>query len=275
MDNIKDSAAGKMFGSLALKDGNFKRSYVLQKMERLAAALFVVSDFLDQKDSLRELLRTHATGALLHTVSFVLACGARGQLPRRENERSAVMENLLKIITLCELMLRGGGVSAMNFSILQNEFAQLADHIFSYEKKEDSFAQAFAPEIATDERASSPHAHLYGSVIDRDDHKGHLKGQQSIGQSKGHTTPQARGVGKRTFFLSDARRGTDDKKAKRIEEILRTIRQKGSITIKDVSHHLLEYSEKTLQRELLTLVAKGVLKKEGERRWSRYSLSTA
>lgn len=270
MDNIKDSAAKKIFGNLALRDEHFKRSYLLQKMERLAAALFVVSDCLDQKDSLRELLRTHATGALLHTVSFVFFCGEEREVHRRENERGFVMENLLKIITLCELMLRGGGVSAMNFSILQNEFAQLADHIFSYGKKEDFLAQ----QITTGEDAPSASAHLYESVFDRDDHKGHLKGQQSIGQSKRHTAFQSRDAGKRTFFRSDARKGTDDKRAKRIEEILRTIRQKGSITIKDVSHHLLEYSEKTLQRELLTLVAKGVLKKEGERRWSRYSLST-
>jgi len=31
-------------------------------------------------------------------------------------------------------------------------------------------------------------------------------------------------------------------------------------------------SEKTIQRELQALVATGAVKKEGERRWTRYSL---
>jgi hypothetical protein len=42
--------------------------------------------------------------------------------------------------------------------------------------------------------------------------------------------------------------------------------------VKDVSAVVKDCSEKTLQRELLALVAQGVLKKEGERRWSSYVL---
>jgi hypothetical protein len=42
--------------------------------------------------------------------------------------------------------------------------------------------------------------------------------------------------------------------------------------MKDFVKVIPECSEKTIQRELLDLVGKGVLKKEGERRWSTYSL---
>ena len=48
---------------------------------------------------------------------------------------------------------------------------------------------------------------------------------------------------------------------------------KGQSTIKDISDALPDCSEKTVQRELTAMIAEGVVKKEGERRWSRYALS--
>jgi len=42
--------------------------------------------------------------------------------------------------------------------------------------------------------------------------------------------------------------------------------------VKDFAKVITDISEKTIQRELLDLVQRGVIKKEGERRWSRYSL---
>jgi predicted HTH transcriptional regulator len=64
-----------------------------------------------------------------------------------------------------------------------------------------------------------------------------------------------------------------EKKGHRREAILAVIRKKGEVTIKDVSLTMQEVSEKTIQRELLSLIEEGILKKEGERRWSRYSLA--
>ena len=66
-----------------------------------------------------------------------------------------------------------------------------------------------------------------------------------------------------------------EKKDARRDAILGVIRKKGKVTIKDVSLTMQEVSEKTIQRELLSLVEEGVLAKEGERRWSRYSLASA
>ncbi len=54
--------------------------------------------------------------------------------------------------------------------------------------------------------------------------------------------------------------------------IVKEIRLKGQLTIRDLVDKITGCSEKTIQRELLALVEHGVLKKEGERRWSRYSI---
>ncbi len=58
----------------------------------------------------------------------------------------------------------------------------------------------------------------------------------------------------------------------RREIILRMIKEKPSLNIKDITKNFPDVSEKTIQRELLAMVASGILIKRGERRWSTYSL---
>ena len=55
--------------------------------------------------------------------------------------------------------------------------------------------------------------------------------------------------------------------------ILDIIKSKKEVMIKDISSHIKDCSEKTIQRELLAMVDAGVLKKLGEKRWSKYSLA--
>lgn len=54
--------------------------------------------------------------------------------------------------------------------------------------------------------------------------------------------------------------------------ILALIKQKPSLTVKDIARSIPGVSEKTIQRELLAMVAEGILIKRGERRWSTYAL---
>lgn len=46
----------------------------------------------------------------------------------------------------------------------------------------------------------------------------------------------------------------------------------GEATIKDISAIVSDVSEKTIQRELNSMIGDNVVKRQGERRWSRYSL---
>ena len=40
--------------------------------------------------------------------------------------------------------------------------------------------------------------------------------------------------------------------------------------IRDIASFVIGCSEKTVQRELASLISDGLIKKEGEKRWSRY-----
>lgn len=59
----------------------------------------------------------------------------------------------------------------------------------------------------------------------------------------------------------------------RRETILKFIKEHGWSPIKDIAQTMPEVSAKTVQRELAEMVQSGTLRKEGDRRWSRYHLS--
>jgi DNA-binding transcriptional ArsR family regulator len=58
-------------------------------------------------------------------------------------------------------------------------------------------------------------------------------------------------------------------RASRIKTVLEA---KPEATIKDISEIITDVSEKTIQRELNSLIEKGQVVRQGERRWSKYSL---
>jgi hypothetical protein len=59
----------------------------------------------------------------------------------------------------------------------------------------------------------------------------------------------------------------------RAERIKTVLEAKPQATVKDISGVITDVSEKTIQRELNSLIEKGQVIREGERRWSRYSVS--
>jgi len=64
--------------------------------------------------------------------------------------------------------------------------------------------------------------------------------------------------------------GGDNDRRTRIKTILEA---KGEASIKDISEIVTDVSEKTIQRELNAMIEDNVVKREGERRWSKYSLA--
>lgn len=59
----------------------------------------------------------------------------------------------------------------------------------------------------------------------------------------------------------------------RSERIKTVLEAKPDATIKDIAEVITDVSEKTIQRELNSLIEKGQVSRTGERRWSRYSVS--
>jgi DNA-binding transcriptional ArsR family regulator len=93
-------------------------------------------------------------------------------------------------------------------------------------------------------------------------------------KNKGHSVPQKSDHSKpnpRPILGASESTPNIDRESRR-SRILKLVKDKQEVMVKDITVHFPDLSEKTVQRELVALVETGVLKKAGERRWSRYSL---
>ena len=215
---------------------NEHHTFVVQKTEKLASALYMVTGFIPTEDPLRTRLRTCA-------VDLVSTCSDpdKAQNVRYHNGFSS---RCLEIGSILKLAERAGFVSSMNARILCDEYAELASFvnnhhttIFGHEPIEVGSAPAMI--------ASKKITGLEKSYVSRTQTKTAESPQKKLGtNSKRHNN--------------------------RRDSILRLLDKKDKISIKDAVSAIEGCSEKTIQRELVSLVQDGVLLKEGERRWSTY-----
>ncbi|KKU79497.1 MAG: hypothetical protein UY04_C0007G0008 [Parcubacteria group bacterium GW2011_GWA2_47_7] len=131
--------------------------------------------------------------------------------------------------------------------------------------KEQS-SQTFTPSVPVTRSESMPQT--VQNEVPRNDNREAPRFIPSVQRERLFTPPRV------TISDSDviARSHPDVTRNDRRKIILALIKQKPAITVSDIAKSIPGISEKTIQRELLSMVSENVLVKRGERRWSTYSL---
>ncbi len=207
-----------------------------KKAERLSSAVFLVSDTISGFEELKTKIRHLA-------ISFISYCSIiKDNTPAEKIKLIPKMEStLLEMASFINMACLSGLVSPMNNSILKQEFNLLIEDLNELSK------YCRGVEISNDFfKLNNDSAVLLGH--------NNINTQESIKDNK-------------TW-----QKDKNNRKEHREKAIIDFIRSKGSVNIKDISKSIKGCSEKTLQRKLISLIEKGVIKKQGERRWSRYSL---
>jgi DNA-binding transcriptional ArsR family regulator len=198
-----------------------------------------------------------------------------------------VRDTIFETISLLELAFVSGIVSEMNFTILKREYVSLCDTIevkkVSRESRTDdilgdNFFSVPNPEpLRSDLKNLNQRSDLYSSALVSSP-KGHSIRQTTSTMSDRKDpsrsdlkNPSPRSVLGESFSVTRAT--TDIAKESRRTRILKLIKDNREVTIKDITAHFPDVSEKTIQRELVAMSDSGVLKRMGERRWSRYALA--
>ena len=244
MDQDKKNQTGialKNPDTMSFFEGDPDFAYVYKKTEKLASAIYLITNLFSENEPMKWALRKKASDL----VSFII--------PYKDTPQSGQSEfvyNLktraLELVSLIEVASRGGLVSAMNFSILRQEFNNLVEaSVVSLENARETIHTSIPPRFF--ETAES----------------------QPISRSPDYSSKTLAPVKDRPVLSN----GSDIKKSNRQNLILSLIRKRKEVTIKDISDIIKDCSEKTIQRELNTFIAKGVLRRMGVRRWSRYSLN--
>ncbi len=246
-----------------LKDD--KLSSFHKKTVRVVSAVYLLTGLLDTGEPLRIGLKKSALGILNSSSSIKNGVVKNGKKQWLEIWRS----DLLKISSLLETSFLSGLVSEMNFRVIKSELEKLFELARSYvdglEIEEE--ALDLSPEGPSDfnSRNESSGAKLSGLDIGKD-----LK-KIDYGDPLDNLAVPTRKVVDNGHLMNRVEK--KDRKNKRQIKILDVIKDIKEASIKDISDKIKDCSEKTIQRELILMVNGGVLKKEGERRWSRYSLN--
>lgn len=253
---------------------------VHKKAERLVTATYMITNFFVPEEPLKWSLRKVSTKFLKDTVALSSA-----SLSSKESLVRTLASHIVELASLYSVAVRAGFISQTNFQIIKSELEKILDLLETREgtqvgTQNISFDETFfkveapkRPDIT--EHIKTP---IWGQTgTNFGAHTEHSIGHQKLenfsqashlreAKPFSHTAPELR---KPVSFIKDNQK---DIKDRRQDTILSLIKKKKRVTIKEFQGVIKGCSEKTIQRELLTLVARGVLKKEGERRWSTYSL---
>ena len=261
---------------LSLFGENFHFVFVYKKTEKLIAAIYMITNYVRDDEPLKWRLREDALELLSLNIAFVeVSLSERRELLKKYKAIS------VEIISLAEIAFHGGLISEMNHTVLKREFENLLSVMERDENRKaneeniiltpDFFGQTHESDapVSTAPQTDFPKKQknvLYTSP--RDSLKGHFQKTSVPGIDLSRTKQETEYLLKIPIKSVKSVGDKDDRKA----VIIRLLSQKGGLNIKDFSQVIKGCSEKTIQRELLAMVASGVLRKEGERRWSTYSL---
>jgi hypothetical protein len=278
---------------MAEEKDNIKKdkSLMALKGQRLARALYLVSSFIFDQDPLKWKIREGAIELLKESKNLshlFLDKEDGGQV----NLESNIVLNKLnghidQLVSLIDLAVTGGTISEMNFSVLKNELSILLENI-SQEIKSSNISQYIESGQDHDIKTVnglpvSNHNQNSGSKnhSNQISHNGPHIGQVYVPRNNGHFISASNGQNITKNLLTvtpnaiskSLNSNKSDNRDTRKKTIIDFVSGRGWTSIKDIATAVRGCGEKTVQRLLVEMVEEGVLKKQGERRWSRYMLA--
>ena len=254
----------------AFYEKNNTMSFILKKTEKIVTAIYMVTDFMPESEPLRLELRTSAIFLLSKT----------RLLSKKATEPDYIIVDDLKYgaegaCSFLNLAVTIGLVSNMNGNILINELEKVSKELQNlYNDRQVSVAThpGYANIILTENMFDVPFQNV--PKIDVRDNGHSNKGQEkteTVLYKKQENIQIDQPLNKVQKESAAKTSGLGLKIARR-NDVLNIVKAKGQVSVKDIILMLKDVSEKTIQRELFALVKEGVLKKEGEKRWSVYKL---
>ncbi len=213
---------------------DIQRVYLYKKSERLAKALYLILPAFKEAPALRD--KVHRISIELIDASILTPLASREALSRA----------LLALSSVLSIARSANLLSAMNADLIAREAHLLLREAAIYE--EPKLTLEDAPTLAVLSKNAPSTARDAVRTSQPKQAPKNIEGQGRAGAPKKDT-------------------------GNRQEAIISFLRTKGPAYIKDISNVIREVSEKTIQRELQTLVLEGKVLRTGERRWTSYTLA--
>jgi hypothetical protein len=254
---------------------------VHKKAEKIAVATYMISNFFAGEEPLKWSLRKAVGKLLKDTISLSSA-----SLAVKDSLIRTISAKLVELTSLYEVAHKAGFISPMNFTIIAGELDRMLELLDKREggqvnTKSISFDESFFKVERPKESEAGGLSYESGvmkknnsSSIEYSPRQSypHASNLNSFGIENKFSHNEKNAVKNTQSFIKD-NNILKDIKDKRQNIIIALVKKHRTLTIKGFTGVIKDCSEKTIQRELLSLVERKVLKKEGERRWSTYSLA--
>ena len=222
------------------KGNLFFTEYVVKKVDKICNALYIITSFFPESEPLRLSIRKKTIDIL----SDISSLRALGEL---KNVRyvARTTTHITELMALLNLSRTANLISDMNFRILEQELTAIANF---------------------GDRSGGP-------VFEKKYFDSGLlppRGESKKTVASGKTPNQKAPVERNPLSISERK---DDVKRQRRDLVINLLKEYGHVTVKDVAQHFPQYSQKTIQRELVSLLESNLIRKEGEKRWTRYFLA--
>jgi len=261
-NNLKDTSVLANSNSSPM---SFNLSYI--KTNKLVTALYMVTDIMDTSEPIRHKLR-FLGGEIISDINGL-------KFFNRTDRQIEVKRKISEIISFLDIASAVYMISVMNADVLKREFVQLQKALENSSNKSPWLSDFLVEEKIENsllkESIDTEHLRIgvqRGSTL--------LKAIKDIAMSDRMSnrtnTLSNRNIKGQTDALGNT---TDDLKKKRRQEIIYILKNNnGEATISDIKKStigvLKSCGEKTIQRELMSMVADNVLEKSGTKRWSKY-----
>lgn len=239
-----------------------------EKALKVSSALHLVTELFSETEPIRSSLR-------LEAVSLAMIASHQSAFKDTEQVKELIVV-LDSIGSLVTVLHTSNLLSDMNATILLHEVKMLTAMVQQNDAPVQRFSGAFLQELFLETAESETDMPDVKKDIPVTNYSTHQR--QNLEHSKTNNNGQYRNelktkntdvVLKKEMPLRNVKMSNTVNKIGRKESILNAIHHNGS-SIKDIAKAIKDCSEKTIQRELNALIAKGVVVREGEKRWSVY-----
>jgi len=253
MDNQKDTNLTNV------QDKTVDPNFVVLKAERLTSALYLVTSLISDNDPLKWKLREKALHIFEGIKKIKETKFGTNESVLVDFDPEHIVGQFDEIMSLIEVAMSAGTVSTMNLALLKQEYNVLKNYIADLGQKK--WGQFLMTDM--NHRLSLPKGHIGQNLLS---HKkvsfSQPTNKSQVTHSIKNSSPSLKGISSDSSFKTD-----------RQVKIKASLKDKSWTSITDIAVSVPGCSIKTIQRDLSEMVDQGLLRKKGDRRWSRYMLA--
>jgi hypothetical protein len=257
--------------------------FIYKKTERLVTAVYMITNFIKDNEPLKWGIRDNALDLMSLNLSFAtVSLSERKELLRR------YQANSVEIVSLCSIAYHAGLMSPMNYSVLKKEFESLLRTIEEGESKKLNDETIVLSKDFFETDINTPLSGTVKEVL--------FEGVSAENQVSNSSASFVKNNGAVNLVRPFIKKSVQpekfqvvykgqvkdkpeaspvvEKKNTRQDAILALLKKEEGVGIKDFAQVIKDCSEKTIQRELIEMLQVGSIRKEGDRRWSKYYLNS-